>query len=207
MAFLSKNLKNRRKLARGAVAIFPFIAIGLILFLFLYTGRTAAPVLDVPTVFDKKPPELVTLLFVGDIMFDRGVRSSVEKNFDGNYTVLFQNAPYLADADITFANLEGPVAAESTTRQTSRMLFRMDPEGLVAMKGAGFDVVSFANNHIGDYGAKAFLETLTHLDENGILYAGAGHTRAEASTPRIIQFFPGRDTAKTTNRHRGEVGR
>ncbi len=185
MVSLSKNLKQ--KTSKGAVAIFPFIAIGLILFLFLFTGRSSAPIIELPTILKKETPEPVSILFVGDIMFDRGVRASIDKNFAGDYNALFAQASYLRDADITFANLEGPVAEETTRRTGSRMQFRMDPKGILALKDAGFDVVSFANNHIGDYQTEAFLETLTHLNDNGVLYAGAGKDVEEASTPRIIE--------------------
>jgi hypothetical protein len=142
MAFLLKNSKKKALLSNsGAVALFPFIAIGLILFLFLYNGRSTAPTIDVPTVFDTQQPEPITITLVGDIMLDRGVRASVEKNFSGDYSAVFKNTSYLADADIAFANLEGPVAAETTKRLASRMLFRMDPDATLAIAESGIDVI------------------------------------------------------------------
>jgi poly-gamma-glutamate capsule biosynthesis protein CapA/YwtB (metallophosphatase superfamily) len=127
----------------------------------------------------------VRIVFVGDIMLDRGVRTTVTKNLGGDYAALFKNTGYLKDADIAFANLEGPVATGGY-KAGSRFSFRMDPAGLVAMRDAGFDVVSFANNHVGDYTRAAFTETLQRLQENNILYAGAGMNRTEATTPAII---------------------
>jgi poly-gamma-glutamate capsule biosynthesis protein CapA/YwtB (metallophosphatase superfamily) len=129
--------------------------------------------------------QLVRIVFVGDIMLDRGVRTTVTKNLGGDYTALFKNTGYLKDADIAFANLEGPVATGGY-KAGSRFSFRMDPAGLVAMRDAGFDVVSFANNHVGDYARAAFTETFEHLRENNILFAGAGMNRTEATTPAII---------------------
>ena len=52
----------------------------------------------------------LTFGFVGDIMLDRSVRTSVNKNFAGDYSRLFTNAQFLAQPDITFANLEGPAS-------------------------------------------------------------------------------------------------
>jgi poly-gamma-glutamate synthesis protein (capsule biosynthesis protein) len=130
----------------------------------------------------KKP---VTLMFVGDIMMDRSVKSSVLKNFDGDYHALFANTGYLKDADIAFGNLEGSVATGGHNAG-SRFSFHMDPKSLGALKDAGFDIVSFANNHVGDWSTVAFNESLAHLRENGILYAGAGENYTDATTPRII---------------------
>src|SRR4051812_14038275 len=45
-------------------------------------------------------PTPVTLGFVGDIMLDRGVRASVTKNLDGDYSKLFAKAGFLKDPDI-----------------------------------------------------------------------------------------------------------
>jgi gamma-polyglutamate biosynthesis protein CapA len=156
------------------------IGMGIVFFLLKEQPRTAE---FKPAVAIRK--SLVTILFVGDVMFDRGVRNSIEKNFSGNYHTLYANAPYIQEADIAFANLEGPVAM-SGHKVGSAFSFRMDPLGLSAMKEAGFDIVSFANNHVGDYTNAAFSETLTRLNESNILYAGAGTTYAEATTPRIV---------------------
>ena len=54
------------------------------------------------------------------------------------------------------------------------------------IKKAGVDVVSFANNHVADWGRKAFEDTLKNLNNSGILACGAGMNRAEASKPAII---------------------
>lgn len=41
----------------------------------------------------------------------------------------------------------------------SKYSFRMDPIVLPALKEAGFDIVSFANNHVGDWNMIAFKDT------------------------------------------------
>jgi poly-gamma-glutamate capsule biosynthesis protein CapA/YwtB (metallophosphatase superfamily) len=135
-----------------------------------------------------KKPEPITLLFVGDMMADRGVRGMLEKRFDGDYNKLFEYIPEIGEADIAFGNLEGPIADPSIgTRRGSRFSFRMNPLFAEALGDAGFDVVSFANNHVGDYGDGAFRETLRLLEEKGVRYAGAGRNIAEAQTPVIIE--------------------
>lgn len=127
----------------------------------------------------------VTLTFVGDIMMTRGVESSLNKNFKGDFSELFKNTAYLKESDITFGNLEGAVA-NGGRNVGSRFSFRMKPVSLMALRGAGFDIVSFANNHVGDYSTTAFIETLENLATNSILYTGAGKNYTEVITPAII---------------------
>lgn len=137
----------------------------------------------VPTRESLKP---ITLTFVGDIMMDRGVRNSVVKNMDGDYNALFANAGYFKEADIAFANLEGTATDEISTRTGSRFSFRMDPASVTALKRAGVDIVSFANNHVGDYSTKGFLGTIDTLKVNNLLYVGAGENHTDVTTPKII---------------------
>jgi gamma-polyglutamate biosynthesis protein CapA len=170
----SKNSKrNKKKTTIALVAI-------VVLLILLPRSKAGDKGIH---IFQK--PEPVTMVFVGDIMFDRGVRSSVVKNLSGDYGALYANAGYLKEADIAFGNLEGPVATGGY-KVGSRFSFRMDPAGLVAMRNAGFDVVSFANNHVGDYTRAAFTETLALLSQNNILVSGAGMNKGEASVPAIV---------------------
>ena len=62
----------------------------------------------------------------------------------------------------------------------------MDISVIKTMKDAGIDIVSFANNHVGDWNKTAFDDTLQRLTAGGILYAGAGKSEQLAETPVII---------------------
>ena len=79
-----------------------------------------------------KDPDFVTLAFVGDIMLDRGVRNSVTKNFQGDYSSLFENMAILKKSDIVFANLEG-TASDQGADQKNLYSFRMDPPVLPSL--------------------------------------------------------------------------
>ena len=127
-----------------------------------------------------------SLIFVGDIMMDRGVRRSVEKNGFGDYDYLFHRASFLSKADIAFANLEGPISDQGTNR-FNLYSFRMDPKSVEALANAGFDVLSVANNHIGDWGQPAFVDTLNCLSGAKIVYVGGGLTQTEAEAVKIIE--------------------
>ena len=131
-------------------------------------------------------PKVTTLYFVGDMMLDRSVRTSVVKNFGGDYNKLFEKLGELKNADILFGNLEGDVS-DIGNNVGSKYSFRMDPLVLPALRNAGFDIVSFANNHVGDWNVPAFTDTLARLSSEGILQTGAGLTKSEAEKPAIIE--------------------
>lgn len=139
---------------------------------------------EVSFKYERKIPE-TTIYFVGDMMLTRGVESSVKKNFNGDYSQLFKNLEELKKADILFGNLEGPVS-DKGNNVGSKYSFRMNPLILPVLKNVGFDILSFANNHVGDWNVIAFEDTLTKLKKNNILKTGAGFNKKEAVTPTII---------------------
>jgi poly-gamma-glutamate synthesis protein (capsule biosynthesis protein) len=138
--------------------------------------------LDIPDVNDN----YVRLIFGGDIMLDRGVKNSTMKNFGGDYSLLFKNLEIFKEADIVFANLEGP-ASDKGEDLGNLYSFRMDQSVVPALKGAGISILSVANNHVGDWGREAYEDTLDLLKENEIQYAGGGKTSLEAEQPTIIE--------------------
>lgn len=131
-------------------------------------------------------PKETTLFFVGDMMLTRGVGTSVKNNFENDFNKLFENIPEIKDADILFGNLEGPIS-DVGNNVGSKYSFRMDPAILPAIKNAGFDILSFANNHVGDWNVTAFKDTLLRLEKENILKTGAGINKIEAETPTIIE--------------------
>jgi poly-gamma-glutamate synthesis protein (capsule biosynthesis protein) len=130
--------------------------------------------------------DTVTLTFVGDIMLDRGVRRSVEKNFNNDYNALFKNTNLFQTDDITFGNFEGTATTEGY-KTGSIYSFRMDPSVVTAVKNAGIDIVSFANNHVGDYALSGFTGTMDEFTKNQLPFTGAGSSYADTTTPRIIE--------------------
>lgn len=140
---------------------------------------------DMPDIRD---PDFVTMNFAGDIMLDRGVENSVIKNFNNDFGALFEKLEILKKADISFANLEGP--SSDLGRDLHNLYsFRMNPTVIPTLAGAGFDIVSVANNHVGDWGRDAYTDTLSRLKENEILYTGGGANSTEAEEPTIIEKY------------------
>lgn len=131
--------------------------------------------------------EPYSLLFVGDMMMDRGVREMVEKQGGGDYFFPFTAvSKEIQDADVAFGNLEGPVS-DKGTQQGSQYSFRMDPAVIKALYDVGFDAVSIANNHVGDYGRDAFEDTLRRLRFANIAAIGGGWNAVETAHVQIIE--------------------
>ena len=137
---------------------------------------------------DIREPNYVVLTFGGDVMLDRGVENSVIKNFGNDYSALFEKLDIFKKSDIAFANLEGTASDQGADRK-NLYSFRMSPSVIPALKGAGISILSLANNHVGDWGRPAYIDTLARLTENEIAYTGGGNNETEAETPVIIEKY------------------
>lgn len=130
----------------------------------------------------------IKLGFTGDIMLNRGVEKFINSYGNGDYNFPFLNVhEKLQKYDLLFGNLEGPISNKGEN-VGSIYSFRMNPKAAEAIKYAGFDAVSVANNHIGDWGIKALSDTLTRLKNSGIIYVGGGFNKKEAYSPKIIEI-------------------
>lgn len=128
-----------------------------------------------------EPEEPVLLSAVGDIMIQNSLRAFAERN--GGYDVLFRYvAPALQRSDLVFGNLESPVAPR-TGKPRVGYRFNLDSDVLEPLRKAGFDVLSFANNHSHDQGVNGVKETLENFSAAGMSLVGV---RTEPETaPRL----------------------
>lgn len=124
----------------------------------------------------------VNLVFVGDIMLDDGPGRLIEKGGDPFAAV----ASFLQDADYAIGNLECPIATVGQALANKIYSFRAHPRVLPVLAGR-FDALSVANNHAGDYGREAFVETLRHLAGQDIAAFGGGRNLSEAHQPLWIE--------------------
>jgi len=124
----------------------------------------------------------VTLIFAGDLMLADGPGQTIAQGGDP----LAPFAAILETADYRIGNLEVPVASSGQPHATKIVTFRAEPNTLTVLRGR-FDAVSLANNHSGDYGHEAFVETMQHLANTGIAYFGGGRNLAEAHRPLWIE--------------------
>lgn len=91
----------------------------------------------------------------------------------------------LAGSDVVVANLEAPLTTRAR-RYNNDMCYSASPDYAAAMKRAGIDVVSLANNHCFDYGEEGFIDTLSALRAANVGVIGAGATLETARAPLII---------------------
>lgn len=87
----------------------------------------------------------------------------------------------LQNADVTFGNLEGTMfdgeGMAKTCRDMSKCyVFRSPASYVKHLSNAGFDVVSIANNHSGDFGPSGRKGTKEVLKNAGIAFAGLAGT-------------------------------
>lgn len=156
--------------------------------LFRQAGQTV-PVVDLSDqqneVAVSAPQEKeATMLFVGDMMFDRYVAKKIAAH-DNPLLPFEKIKTFLQGADFLMGNLEGPISTRGQN-QGSIYSFRFEPEGtLRALRDTGFDLLTLANNHIFDYGLVAALDTVAALKEAGIASVGFGANDTAANAPVV----------------------
>ncbi|MFL5727608.1 MAG: CapA family protein [Chloroflexota bacterium] len=156
-----------------------------------------------------------TLVAGGDILLDRGVAETVKVKkkgvdfpFDGGTADITGHTccsgfgwevprskrtgnrgamrELLHGADLAIANFENP-APDRFRYHTSGTSFSADPKLIKGLANAGIDWVSLANNHIGDAGRNAILQTIDNLADYGIKSGGAGKDARTARRPTILE--------------------
>lgn len=127
--------------------------------------------------------DTVSLLFAGDLMLADGPGRLIAQGGDPLAAV----DHLLRDADYRIGNLETSVASVGKAHPNKIYSFRAEPDSLRVLKGR-FDALALANNHSGDFGHEAFLQTMSLLDAAGIRHFGGGRNLAEAHRPLWIEL-------------------
>lgn len=124
------------------------------------------------------PVERIVVAVVGDLMVHTPQLASARTANGYDFTPCFAPiAPRLASADLTIGNLETVLAGGSFTGYPS---FNSPDAFAEALVGAGFDVLTTANNHTLDRGAVGLATTLEKLDAMGVLHTGTARSAEEA---------------------------
>lgn len=150
-------------------------------------AMAALLLLHQPFTTDPKPAPLpqTRLVLGGDVMLSRYVARLALSKRDPAWPFR-EIAPFLAQADIAFVNLESPFS-DRGRRADKGMVFKAEPEMIRGLRLAGVDVVSTANNHARDCGGYGVAFTLDWLERNGIRAAGTGRTEAEARRGAVVE--------------------
>ena len=132
-----------------------------------------------------------TLLFVGDMMFDRTILAMSEE--EGSDHVFSCMADYLKEFDLVVGNLEGPITEyQSVSRATvpgdaGNTTFTFPTSTAATLSRNNVRAVSLANNHIFDFGRKGVESTGRYLGESGVGYFGDPLDSSRMSLVRDIK--------------------
>ncbi len=141
------------------------------------TPTTEAPATEPPVTEAPATYTDVTLLSAGDIMFHYPILNSCYDKQSGTYsfTEIFQYLnPIVEKYDYAVANLETTLSGKDRGYTVSgSTMFNSPDSALDAIKGAGFDMMLFANNHTYDRGIGGVTRTVSFLKENGVDCIGA----------------------------------
>ncbi len=121
--------------------------------------------------------DTVAIIGVGDIMMGTNYPSEDYLPPAGGKHLFDSVSAVLQNADITFGNLEGVILDSGGQPKSCRnpktcYLFRTPNSYIAHLVNAGFDVVSVANNHAGDFGDEGRASTAHVLDSVAIEFAG-----------------------------------
>ena len=121
------------------------------------------------------------ITIVGDIMCERPVlKAGKQKDGSYDFTPIFDKIkPMFSESDYVIGNMEFPVAGGDLTYGDSFFVFNAPDEYAVAIKKAGFDLVSTINNHTLDRGFEGTIRTMKTLDKIGLPYVGTCHPEQE----------------------------
>jgi poly-gamma-glutamate capsule biosynthesis protein CapA/YwtB (metallophosphatase superfamily) len=121
----------------------------------------------------------VTIAFGGDTHFEGNLRYLLNTNPGGMFAPI---APTLSGADVAMVNLETAIATGGSP-DPKNYNFRAPPSAFEALRAAGVDVVTMANNHGRDYGPEGLAETLAAKAQTPLVVLGLGADATEAYKP------------------------
>lgn len=125
--------------------------------------------------------QILTVVGVGDMMLGTNYPSKAYLPPNNGKDLLAPVLDLLKNADVTFGNHEGTILNTGGTPKKCRdpkvcYVFRTPEHYVDRFVEAGFDVLSLANNHSGDFGAEGRKRTKAVLREAGIHFAGLAGT-------------------------------
>lgn len=138
-----------------------------------------------------KPPriELLTISAVGDVMMHDGQLIAGLNPETGEYDFnpfFTEVKDIISAADIAVANLETTLAGKEK-RFTGYPMFNSPDEYAEALRNAGFDVITTANNHSLDRFEYGVLRTLDVLDRYGLFHTGTARDQAERDRILMVE--------------------
>ncbi|MFW5663515.1 MAG: CapA family protein [bacterium] len=121
--------------------------------------------------------DIITVIGVGDIMMGTNFPDESYLPPNDGRDLLADVKAVLENATLTFGNLEGVLLdGEGTVKRCNNpdlcYAFRSPENYIYNLVDAGFDMVSLANNHTGDFGSEGRKTTAAALSEAEMAFAG-----------------------------------
>lgn len=126
----------------------------------------------------------VTIAFGGDTAIEGPSVALLE---DDPASVFGPISGQLGEADLAFLNLESAITTDAATPEDKQFTFTTGPEVFDALRAAGVDAVTMANNHAVDFGSDGLAQTLDLIESDGFPVVGIGRDEAAAYAPHIFE--------------------
>lgn len=160
-----------------------------------------------------------TIAFGGDVLYDAPLAYQLRRRaravgMEGAYREVFADlAPALTAADLAIVNLEVPISARyrERTPEADLPIFRAPEHFLDALKAAGIDALTIANNHAYDQGLRGLRNTVAAAASRAVPLIGVGADATSAARPSMLSAGGARIalaawTEGTNHRPRGSEG-
>jgi poly-gamma-glutamate capsule biosynthesis protein CapA/YwtB (metallophosphatase superfamily) len=123
-----------------------------------------------------------TMALTGDSIITRRLSVYCEPSF-------LKMIELIRSADVAFTNLEVLFHDYEPypMHQSGGTYMRADPALAKQLAWAGFDMVSRANNHVGDYGVEGMRLTTKYTAAAGLVHAGVGESLPEAREAKFLE--------------------
>jgi poly-gamma-glutamate synthesis protein (capsule biosynthesis protein) len=131
--------------------------------------------------------EAFTLALTGDSIINQRLQVFTEPEFTRLFDLIRGADAAFTNLETLFHDYEMPPAHES-----GGTWMRTDPPIVKELVWAGFDLVSRANNHAGDFGPQGSALTSKYVRDAGLVEAGVGNSLAAAREARFLETPKGR---------------
>ncbi|MGN9843766.1 CapA family protein [Nonomuraea sp. H19] len=137
------------------------------------------PAVTSPTAKPKPERRPYTISFGGDVHFEGMLRGRLANP----RTAMGPIAGVLRKSDLSMVNLETAITTAGTPAPGKQYTFRAPVTAFTALKAAGVDVVSMANNHGMDYMESGLADSLAAIKRSKFPVVGIGADAAQAYKP------------------------
>ena len=128
----------------------------------------------------------VSIIIGGDIV---PTSSNLELFESGQITEIVSEEimEYLENSDIRIFNLETPICDKPSPIEKEGPCFLTSTKSIEGIKQLNPTLLTLANNHILDQGAKGLISTIEILNKNNISYVGVGDNLKDANNTYFIE--------------------